>query len=144
MTTNQLAYLGYEENVRSNVARESENVRTDLAREEETARSNRANEELKANTLAETERHNREEEVIKTLTQSESVRHNAAMEDETHRSNVVDELEKERHNRFEEKVDVSGEARQWVGTLGQTFKNVVEGVTKIGNIAKGIELLGLI
>lgn len=95
MTTMGLQYLSYQENVRSNIARENENIRHNTTTEGlgtlsfgESVRSNLANESLKLGSL------------------DEEIRSNQAREYENYRSNLARETENNRANLANENFNI--------------------------------------
>lgn len=138
MTENQLAYLQYEENVRSNTARETETNRSNLAREAETNRANLANEtetkranqarEFETNRAnlvdeAERERSNRQREALERTNQELKAR-----------GIRIDQLkakEQERHNEYEERLGTSSEIRDWIKAPSEVIKNMATGFNSL-------------
>lgn len=91
---------------------------------------------VEAGKLDETQRHNEATEGIQSTDVGEKARHNEAVESETQRSNMVEELETNRHNEETERahrdeiaLDTSTNIRQWVDTLtGSAMRSMVTGL----------------
>lgn len=137
MTLMGINYLNYQENVRSNIARESENSKHNRETETlgrlsfgENVRSNQANEAIKQGSLDENIRSNLANESIKWSTLSETTRSNLANE------NIKDRQlgETVRSNKAHESIS-------WSQLSEQTRSNQAREAENIrSNLAREVEL----